>query len=57
MGVSLLPSRWHSLSIALEEGRGISAGTCWLDDVFSADDLASGPYTKFTSKAIEINSF
>ena len=45
MGVSLL-SCWHILSIPLEAGPGISAETCWLDDVFPPDDLGSGPYTK-----------
>ena len=39
--------RWHTLSITLEAGRGISAETCGLDDVFSADDIGSGLYTHF----------
>ena len=37
-------SKLHNL-IPLEAGRGISAKTCELDDVFSPDDLDSGPYT------------
>ena len=43
----LLPWRWHILSIPLNAGRGISAETCELDDVFPPDDLCSGPYTQF----------
>ena len=47
MGVYLLPWCWHILSIPLEAGRGISAETCRLDDVFAPDDLGSGLYTQF----------
>ena len=43
----LLPWLWHILSIPLEAGRGISAGTCGLDDVFPPNDLGSGPCTPF----------
>ena len=39
--------RWHILSIPLKAGRGISAETCGLDDVFPPDDLGSGPCTPF----------
>ena len=35
------------LSIPLKAGRGISAETCGLDDVFPPDDLGSGPHTPF----------
>ena len=35
------------LYIPLETGRGTSAKTCGLDDVFPPDDLGSGPYTPF----------
>ena len=35
LGVWSLPWRWHILSIRLAAGRGTSAGTCGLDDVFS----------------------
>ena len=38
-----LPWRWHILSIPLTTGRGTSAETCWLDDVFPPDDLGSRP--------------
>ena len=31
----------------LEADRGISAETCGLDDVFSADNLCSEPYAQF----------
>ena len=41
----LLPWPWHILSIPLKAGRGMSANTCWLDDVFPPDDLGSGPCT------------
>ena len=34
-------------SIPLKAGRGISAETCGLDDVFPPDDLGSGPCTPF----------
>ena len=34
VGVWLLPWRWHILSIPLTTGRGTSAETCGLDDVF-----------------------
>ena len=40
--------RNYILSIPLEAGRGISAETCGLDDVFPPDDLGSGPYDPFT---------
>ena len=43
----LPPWRWHILSIPLEAGRGISAETCGLDDMFPPDDLGSGMYTPF----------
>ena len=43
----LLPWRWHILSIPLKAGRGISAETCGLDNVFPPDDLGSGPCTSF----------
>ena len=42
-GVWSLPWRWHILSIPLTTGRGTSAETCGLDDVFPADDLGSRP--------------
>ena len=38
-----LPWHWHILSIPLTTGRGTSAETCWLDDVFPPDDLGSHP--------------
>ena len=47
MGVWLFPWRWYILSIPLKARRGISAKTCGLDDVFSPDDLGSGPCTPF----------
>ena len=43
----LLPWRWYILSILLKAGRGISAETCGLYDVFPPDDLGSGPCTPF----------
>ena len=43
MGVWSLPRRWHILSIPLTTGRGTSAETCGLDDVFPPDDLGSRP--------------
>ena len=43
----LLSWRWHILSISLKAGRGISAETCGLDDVFPPDDLGYGPCTPF----------
>ena len=43
MGVWSLPCRWHILSIPLTTGRGTSAETCGLDDVFPPDDLCSRP--------------
>ena len=43
VGVWLLPRRWHILSIPLTTGRGTSAETCGLDDVFPPDDLGSRP--------------
>ena len=36
----------HFPSIQLEAGRVISVETCRLADVFSPDDLGSGPYTQ-----------
>ena len=39
-----LPWRWHILSILLTVGRGISAETCGLDDVFLPDNLCSRPF-------------
>ena len=42
VGVWSLPWRWHILSIPLTTGRGTSAETCGLDDVFPPDDLGSG---------------
>ena len=45
VGVSSLPWRWHILSIPLTTGRGTSAETCGLDDVFPPDDLGSRPET------------
>ena len=43
VGVWSLPWRWHILSIPLTTGRGTSAETCGLDDVFPPDDLGSRP--------------
>ena len=43
VGVWSLPWRWHVLSIPLTTGRGTSAETCGLDDVFPPDDLGSRP--------------
>ena len=43
MGVWSLPWRWHILSIPLTTGRGTSAETCGLDNVFPPDDLGSRP--------------
>ena len=43
VGVWSLPRRWHILSIPLTTGRGTSAETCRLDDVFPPDDLGSRP--------------
>ena len=43
LGVWSLPWRWHILSIPLTTGRGTSAETCGLDDVFTPDDLGSRP--------------
>ena len=43
VGVWSLPWRWHILSIPLTTGRGTSAETCGLDDVFPPDDLGSHP--------------
>ena len=42
-GCRSLYVRWHILSIPLTTGRGISAETCGLDDVFPPDDLGSRP--------------
>ena len=41
VGVWLLPWRWHILSIPLTTGRGTSAKTCGLEDVFPPDGLCS----------------
>ena len=43
VGVWSLPWRWHILSIPVTAGRGTSAKTRGLDDVFPADDLGSRP--------------
>ena len=43
VGVWSLSWRWHILSIPLTTGRGTSAETCGLDDVFPPDDLGSRP--------------
>ena len=43
VGVWSLPWRWHILSIPLTTGRGTSAETSGLDDVFPPDDLGSRP--------------
>ena len=43
VGVWSLPWRWHILSIPLTTGRGTSAETCGLVDVFPPDDLGSRP--------------
>ena len=43
VGVWSLPWRWYILSIPLTTGRGTSAETCGLDDVFPPDDLGSRP--------------
>ena len=45
VGVWSLPWRWHILSIPLTTGRGTSAETCGLDDLFPPDDLGSRPET------------
>ena len=45
VGVWSLPWRWHILSIPLTTGRGTSAETCGLDDVFPPDDLGYRPET------------
>ena len=37
----------YILFVPLKAGRGISAETCGLDDVFPPDDLGSGPCTPF----------
>ena len=39
-----LPWLWRIISIPLEAGRGISAETCGLNDVFPPDDLWSRPH-------------
>ena len=61
VGVWSLPWRWHILSIPLTTGRGTSAETCGLDDVFPPDDLGSRPealceyicmYIPYTSSVI-----
>ena len=41
VGVWSLPWRWHILSIPLTIGRGTSAETCGLEDVFPPDGLCS----------------
>ena len=51
VGVWSLPWHSHILSIPLTTGRGKSAETCGLDDVFSPDDLGSRP--KALCKLIE----
>ena len=43
VGFWSLPWRWHILSIPLTTGRGTSAETCGLDDVFPPDGLGSRP--------------
>ena len=43
VGVWSLPWRWYILSIPLTTGRGTSAQTCGLDDVFPPYDLGSRP--------------
>ena len=45
VGVWTLSWRWQILSIPLTTGRGTSAETCGLDDVFPPDDLGSRPET------------
>ena len=45
VGVWSFPWRWHIRSILSMTGRGISAETCGLDDVFPPDDLCSRPGT------------
>ena len=46
VGVWLLPCRWHILSILLITGRGVSAETYELDDMFPPDDLCSHQETR-----------
>ena len=43
VGVWSLPRGWHILSIPSKTGRGTSAETCGLDDVFPPDDLGIRP--------------
>ena len=43
VGVWSLPWCWHILSVPLTTGRGTSAETIGLDDVFPPDDLSSCP--------------
>ena len=43
VGVWSLPWHWHILSMPLTTGRGTSAESCGLDDVFPPDDLGSHP--------------
>ena len=43
VGVWSLPWRCHILSIPLTTGRGTSAETCGLEDVFPPDDIGSRP--------------
>ena len=67
MGVLSLPWRWHILSITLQAGRGISAKTCKLDDMFLPDDFGSSlhiqfivayiPCIIFAFQVIQISSF
>ena len=52
----LLPWRWHILSSPLKAGRGISAETCGLDDVFPSDDLGSGQCTPFIMYTTDIKA-
>ena len=59
VGVWSLQWRWHILSIPLTTGRGTSAETCGLDDVFPPDDLGSRPEAlcKYTYIYIYIYAF
>ena len=43
MGVWLFSWCWHIFSVLLIAGRGTSAKTCGLDDVFPPDDFCSRP--------------
>ena len=66
MGVFITPMARHILSIPLKAGRGISAETRGLDDVFPNHDIGSGPCIRFityipyiiaATLVIKINSF